>query len=74
VTEPHSSLVEGNFDADQDRYPTLTEVLSRILDDSDLVALSVERVEVSLHASGEATYRVWEPRAEEPLGGYYAAL
>jgi len=30
----------------------------------------VERLEITTLASGEATYRVWEPRADEPIGGY----
>lgn len=60
-------------DTDQDRFPVLTEVLSRILEDSPLANESVERIEINLLASGEATYRVWAPRADEPDSGYYPA-
>lgn len=59
-----------NIDTDSDRYPTLNEVLSSIsthIDDGNIV---VERVEVTALANGECTYRYWEPRSEEPEGGF----
>jgi hypothetical protein len=75
VTEGlHPNLHEGAVDPDQDRYPSFADVLSRLLDDGPLLDRQVERVEIHLYASGEATYRVWEPRSEEPEGGYYASV
>lgn len=71
MTEAQHPQLNGTTDTDTDRYPTLAQILSRILDDSDLLDLRVERLEVTLFASGEATYRVWAPRAEESDGGYY---
>ena len=59
------------MDTDQDRYPVLSEVLSNILDDSSLAGESVERIEINLHATGEANCRVWAPRAEEAEILYY---
>jgi hypothetical protein len=64
---------QEEFDATQDRYPSLDEVLSAIQAQEDLAEAQVERLEVNLQPSGEATWRVWEPRAEEPTGGYIPA-
>lgn len=64
--------VQEKFNPDSDRYPTLDQVISAIQSWEDFPTGQVERIEVFLHASGEATWRVWTPRAEEPLGGYVA--
>lgn len=61
----------GGFDPDQDRYPDLAGVLSLIGDAEDYPEGPIEKVEIICHASGDATWRVWTPRAEEPVGGYY---
>jgi hypothetical protein len=60
-------------DHDQDRFPVLTEVLSRILEECESAQAEVERIEINLLASGEATYRIWAPKAEEADSGYFAA-
>lgn len=59
-------------DTDSDRYPTLRRVMWRITKESPLLDQDVERVEINLLASGEATYKVWAPRADEADGGYLA--
>jgi hypothetical protein len=53
-----------------DRYPELKKVLQAVSDAQDLPEGPIERLEVTCLASGEATYRVWAARAEEPEGGY----
>jgi hypothetical protein len=58
------------FDATRDRYPDFAGVLRAVLRHSEVGHRPVERVEVWAHASGEATYRLWEPKADEPSGGY----
>jgi hypothetical protein len=58
-------------ETDEDRYPVLSEVLSRIMEDSELAGDAVERIEINLHATGEANCRVWAPRAEEAEILYY---
>jgi hypothetical protein len=58
-------------DTDQDRYPTLGEVVSRIQSESEFLNRQIEKLEINLQASGEATYRIFEPRAEESEGGYW---
>lgn len=54
------------MDTDQNRFPELSEVLSKIADESELAGSSVERMEIHLHASGEASARIWAPYADEP--------
>lgn len=63
---------EGGFDHNVDRYPAAAKGLRRILDEGTLPDGPIERLEVTFLASGEATYRVWEPRAEDSEGGYLA--
>jgi hypothetical protein len=61
---------EKQPDHNVDRYPNIYDVLSNISEQADLPNGGIERLEVSCFASGEATYRYWTPRAEEPEGGY----
>lgn len=63
-------LTDREFDHNVDRYPNLSQVLTRIQQEPEIPKEGVERVEVTCLASGEATYRVWAARAEEPVGGY----
>jgi hypothetical protein len=60
-------------DHNEDRFPTLTRVLQALPNQEDFPEGQVQRVQIELHASGDATYRVWEPRADEPASGYIAA-
>jgi hypothetical protein len=60
------------FNPDRDRFPRFSSVLSAIQQRTDIGEAHIERLEVTALASGEATYRIWRPRAEEPEGGYFA--
>jgi hypothetical protein len=59
---------------DEDRYPSIRKVVHKVLDEDDFPEGAVERLEVTCLASGEATWRVWRPREDDHLGGYYARL
>jgi hypothetical protein len=61
--------LRDDFDPDVDRYPDLNAVLNAISAKEDMVTGPVERVEVFCYASGEASFRVWGARAEEPVIG-----
>lgn len=60
----------AQFDTDADRYPSIKEVFAVVLDRLGEEDSPVERVEVTALASGEATYRVWPAREEDPETGY----
>jgi hypothetical protein len=60
----------AKINTDQDRHPNFAATLRAILARPDLPEGPIERLEVFCHASGEATYRVWQPRAEDSEGGY----
>ena len=73
---PKAEVVQRGLtaeEADRDRYPTLNKVVRMVLADAELANDTVERIEITTTASGEATYRVWAPRAEEFTGGYFPA-
>lgn len=61
------------FDPDQDHYPDATRLLLGLVEGGYLPNGPVERLEVMSQASGEATFRYWTPRADEPEGGYLPA-
>jgi len=63
----------SDVDTDRDRYPTAVNLLRRIIQEGELPTGPIERLEVTCLASGEATYRVWEPRSEDADGGYLSA-
>lgn len=65
-----SQQEQSTFDHNRDRYPTFDTAMQRILDEADIPYEYIERLEVTFLASGEATYRVWAPRADESDGGY----
>jgi hypothetical protein len=65
-----SAGVPSTLDTDSDRYPTFNRAMRRILEHAELPETPIERLEVNFLASGDATYRYWEPRAEESDGGY----
>lgn len=52
-----------------DRFPSARKALHALQQHDDFPKGPVERIEINLVASGEATYRIWEPRADEPVGG-----
>ncbi|HYJ00563.1 MAG TPA: hypothetical protein VEX36_12910, partial [Thermoleophilaceae bacterium] len=49
----------------------ITAVISRVLDEDSFPDGDVERVEITCLPNGEATYRVWPARADEPIEGFY---
>lgn len=64
---------EASIDTNKDRYPTVEKVFAKVVQRLDQPKAPIERVEVTCLASGEATYRVWLARAEEPDAGYLPA-
>lgn len=64
----------AELDTDRDRYPSFSKLLRKILEEVELPDAPVERLEVTCLASGEATYRIWSARAEEPEGGYLSKV
>lgn len=58
------------MDTDADRHPTFVQALRRILQEAEIPDIAIERLEVFVHASGDVTYRMWAPRAEDSEGGY----
>jgi hypothetical protein len=60
-----------SVDLTSDRHPKLEKVLAAIDADPELETLTVERIEIYANAGGDASVRVWTPRAEEPSVGYY---
>lgn len=67
---PNASIEWTKDDPETDEYPTLYDVTQRISNEVKGSKLVVERVEITCLASGEATYRMWAPRADEATGGY----
>jgi hypothetical protein len=61
---------QGTIDTDADRYPKLSSVLNKVEHRISSEVVHVERLEVTCLANGDATYRVWAPRAEEPETGF----
>lgn len=64
---------QGAVDHNTDRYPTVNNALTRVLQEGEFPDGQVEWIEVHCLASGELTFRVREPRSEETEGGYLAA-
>jgi len=62
------------FDPNVDRYPDFADVLAALQEAEDLPDGPLERVEITTLASGEATCRVWTPRAEEAIGMYLGVI
>lgn len=60
---------QGNFDPTQDRYPSIAKVLHEIQRQEAFPEGPVDRIEICSLPSGEATWRVWSAREQEPVGG-----
>jgi hypothetical protein len=58
------------LDHNVDRYPDARTAIRRVAQEAVLPEGPIERLEFTFLAGGEATYRVWAARAEEPEGGY----
>jgi hypothetical protein len=75
MADREQDQLEGTeFDFNADRYPTFAAVLARLREAEDLPDGQIERVEIHLFASGEASARVWTPRAEEPSVVYWSEV
>lgn len=59
------------FDPNQDRYPDIMDVIRFALKSEDFPEGDIERLEITLLANGEGTFRCWAARSEEPVGGVY---
>jgi hypothetical protein len=59
-------------DFDQDRYPDIHDVVAKVFAAENFPLGPVGRLEVTCQASGEATWRAYPPRADEPESGYFA--
>lgn len=73
-TESSAPASKEKFNHNVDRYPEFNQAMRRIIQEADIPDGPIERVEVTFLASGEATYRVWQARAEESEGGYLPPL
>lgn len=62
----------SDLETDADRHASVLKALQKLREQEDFPETGVERLEVYFHASGEVTWRAWEPRADEPVGGYIA--
>lgn len=69
-SKPTYRTEQRDPDPNVDRYPTLVKAMRRIIEEGDFEDGPIERLEVTCLASGEATYRYWPARAEDPEGGY----
>lgn len=57
-----------------DRYPNPEDVWANMVEHPDFPTGNIERVEITGLANGEATWRVWPARAEEPVGGHFTEV
>jgi len=64
----------GKVDHDADRYASAKRAVGAVLADGEFPEGPVERIELTLLASGEVTWRAWPARAADPVGGYYSKL
>jgi len=64
---------QREFNPDEDRYPAAVTALRRIIEEGDMPEGPIESLEVNVTASGELTYRIRAPRAEETEGGWLPA-
>lgn len=61
---------QTKIDPDKDRHRSASDAIEAVLQHEDFPKGPVERVEIMCHASGDVTWRIWTPRAVEPLGGF----
>lgn len=72
---PKTSSPNGQkVDPETDRYPTFDQAIKAVKEHDDFPDGPVERVEIVCHASGEASWRIYTPRAEEPRIGFKASF
>lgn len=61
---------DQGFNPDEDRHPRLDKVMARITATLGATDVVIERLEIFANASGDASFRYWPPRSEEPEVGY----
>jgi len=61
------------MDTGEDRFPSTRKVVYAVTNAEDFPVDDVERIEIQLTASGEATWRAYRRRDDEPVGGYLSA-
>jgi hypothetical protein len=64
-TDKGEAAAAGSVNTDEDRYLTLTQALARINSEIASGGVTVDRVEITCLANGEANCRWWTPRSEE---------
>jgi hypothetical protein len=64
---------QATLDTDQDRYPDMREVVQRVTKESSFPEGDIDRIEVTALSNGEATWRVWPAKSDEPVGGVYSS-
>lgn len=69
MTEDQLANDQDVASTEVDRYPEFREGLRRILDEAEPPEGTVERLEVTFLANGEATYRMYLRGFDEPEGG-----
>ena len=74
MTEAEIRAKAESIDHNEDRYPDFMDAVNGMIENVDIPDGPIERLELTFLASGEATYRVWPARAEEPIGGYIPPL
>lgn len=62
-----------DFNPDEDRYPDPSKAVEAVLQAEDFPTGPVDRIEIRTTADGSATWRVWLPREDEPIGGFIAS-
>lgn len=70
MTDSRRGNEDSSIDTEQDRYPPIRKVIEYALSIEDWPEGDIELFQVSGLASGEATYRVWPAKADEPVSGY----
>lgn len=72
MTEKHVPRPgDEDFDPEVDRYPSIHGVIDQVLGEDHFPDGPIERLEITCQASGDANWRAWPARAEEPEGGYF---
>lgn len=54
-----------------DRYPSVRDVIDAVLNDPEFPEGDLDRLEIGMLATGEATWRAWEARSDLPVGGVF---
>lgn len=61
------------IDTDQDRYPDMRGLVQRVTSEPNFPDGDIDRIEITALGNGDATWRVWPAKSEEPVGGVFTA-